>query len=205
MPLAFNSAYLTVDVTNTEVTALMLYCNVMIFVLFIILLDNLTYNSIYKKTYIGKIKVIMIVLLSYTIIYNSYLANICYSRTAIQQEQTISYFNRMITRIQMLDGYSTELPVAYINDFNKNMESVLVTQIDYQHAYRIKPYNMTSLINNYKWKDFMQLWNGYRPSEVSSEELQRLKELQEVQNMPCYPDDGSIKIIDGAIVIKFNN
>lgn len=30
-----------------------------------------------------------------------------------------------------------------------------------------------------------------------------LKEIPEVQNMPSYPDDGSIKIIDNVIVVKF--
>ena len=34
------------------------------------------------------------------------------------------------------------------------------------------------------------------------EEIVALMENEEVQAMPSYPDDGSVKIVDGVIVVK---
>lgn len=46
----------------------------------------------------------------------------------------------------------------------------------------------------------MRQWCGYNPTTLPQIEYQG---LEEVQNMPTYPSDGSIKIIGGAVVVKF--
>ena len=38
----------------------------------------------------------------------------------------------------------------------------------------------------------------------SNEDLKRLNESQLVEKMPTYPKEGSIKIIDGIIVVKLS-
>ena len=65
----------------------------------------------------------------------------------------------------------------------------------------IIPYNSETddLINNYVWHHYMNNWLGYNPMILHEHVL---KDNEEVKKMPSYPDDGSIKIIDGMIVIK---
>ncbi len=46
----------------------------------------------------------------------------------------------------------------------------------------------------------MKNWCGYDP--VTLDETEFL-ERDEIKQMPCYPDYGSIRVIDETVVIKF--
>ena len=46
----------------------------------------------------------------------------------------------------------------------------------------------------------MAFYNGYNP-EIVKEDVYKYDER--VINMPSYPDDGSIKIVDDVVVVKF--
>ena len=49
----------------------------------------------------------------------------------------------------------------------------------------------------------MAKYLGFRPKE--DKECDKYKELDSVKNMPCYPDDGSIQIIDNVVIVKFSS
>ena len=57
-------------------------------------------------------------------------------------------------------------------------------------------------LNDYVWALFENYWCGFQPEEVAPEQYEK---LQEVKEMPMYLDDGSIKVIDGVIVVKFRD
>ncbi len=45
---------------------------------------------------------------------------------------------------------------------------------------------------------------GFSPDVIwDDSELDAIREKDEVVNMPAYPDDGSIKVIDDIVVVKF--
>lgn len=46
---------------------------------------------------------------------------------------------------------------------------------------------------------YIDNWLGFSATCVDAEPFEVLKE---VKNMPSYPDDGSIKIIEGTVVVK---
>lgn len=105
-------------------------------------------------------------------------------------------------RIQSVEGYSPDLPVAYVNEWNKNPGSLWIGFIN-SDDYRIAAYNYDNIINLYNWESYMQMWCGYMAPRVSQETLSNYLAMPEVQKMPSYPAEGSIKIIDGVIVVKF--
>ena len=43
------------------------------------------------------------------------------------------------------------------------------------------------------------------PQEVDDAKREELESLDEVRNMPVYPNDGSIKMIDGILVVKITS
>lgn len=45
---------------------------------------------------------------------------------------------------------------------------------------------------------------GYSPVYIENEEKEKLKENLEIQEMLCYPKAGSIKVIDGIVVVKLS-
>ena len=59
----------------------------------------------------------------------------------------------------------------------------------------ISPYHNRRNVINY-----LEKWCGYAPPTVGDKKFRNKKEVKE---MPDYPDDGSIKIIDGTVVIKW--
>lgn len=206
LPLAVHSVFLTADTAETNIYSLMMFSDVMLYVSLIDATERLcgTGKTNPRLRRLGKIGYsATVVLLIYEMVYFSYIANVCYTKAAIQQEQTIGYFNRLIVRIQMTEGYSEGTNIAYVNEWNKNIENQPMWFID-QDGYSIAAYNYSSLINMYNWRDYMQMWCGFRAPEVSPEKLAEYAAMPEVQEMPTYPYDGSIKLIDGTIVVKFD-
>ena len=111
------------------------------------------------------------------------------------QEQAKSYFTSLINRIQTTDGYFSDMAIMYINDDKKRIGfSRAPENFD---RIRIPPYSGDSIINGYSWKTFMATWCGFRPEETE------IGGDDEIEEMPHYPDDGSIKVINNVAVVKF--
>lgn len=204
LPLAIHSVFLTADTATTNIYSLMMFGGVMVFVCLIGALERLENapgggGKLFRNWGV----LIPVILLSYMCVYFAYIANVCYTKAAIQQEQAIGYFNRLIVRIQMTEDYAPDKPVAYVYEINKNIESQPIGFID-SDGYSIAAYNYDSVINMYNWRDYMEMWCGFRAPEVSGEELQEYMHMPEVEAMPSYPYDGSVRVIDGVIVVKFD-
>lgn len=125
------------------------------------------------------------------------------------QQEAISYFNTLITRIQSTDGYKAEYPVCYIGEFDKRTDMLAgIGAIEYYDGVRgqfqdvnVDPYWMVDKrINNYAWRYFMNNWCGYYPEVISEDEF---ADDPMVQDMPRYPDQGSIVILNDTVVIRF--
>ena len=124
--------------------------------------------------------------------------NMAYLKATYAQQNAISYFTTLIAQIKETDGYSDDLPVTFLGEITDS--SVSTGDAD-KIFVRLFPYgSVDGYLNNYRWKEFMWQWCGYHPTVVSSEGF---ADLEEVQAMPHYPDDGSIKVIDGTVVVNF--
>ena len=52
------------------------------------------------------------------------------------------------------------------------------------------------------WRGFYRHWMNINFNSASADRYRKLQKNQEVAAMPCYPDPGSIRIIDGTLVVK---
>lgn len=111
-------------------------------------------------------------------------------------EQTVAYFETLVTRIKSVDGYSDKYPVAFIGE-NYEDDS-------FSNSWQNTPFwyggHTSILINRYSRDWFMSNYLGYTYETVSDEMLQKLE--VETKDMPSYPDSGSIAVIDGVVVVK---
>ena len=158
-----------------------------------------------KYESIKKSKFNTVVFISYIFIIfsNIYLSNLSSLKAEFVQSQAKTYFTNLIQRIESTDGYKPDMNVCFVNELKKNT-------IGYNESFKefdsIKYYvyiyglDFDDVINNYAWRRFMWLWNGYKPHVLPDDEY---KDIHEVKNMPSYPQNGSIKIIDNVIVVKF--
>lgn len=63
----------------------------------------------------------------------------------------------------------------------------------------------STYINAYSRNRWIQQYFGYKIPIANEETVRKLKKQPEVKEMPCWPDSGSIKVIDDTVVIKLQN
>lgn len=128
------------------------------------------------------------------------LDNALYLKAEFEQTRTIQYYTAMVAQIKSADGYEDDLPVALVG-LGNNQDST-VQNIEQLDAIRVIPYyGEKTLVNNYRVTTFISRWCGFSPQYADPEPFAT---LPEVSQMPCYPDDGSIQVIDGTVVVKIS-
>lgn len=201
-PLGMNFNFVLYGQTSTH--SLHMYQYILLFVYLAIFMDYTIQNvsevipvkavDVWGKKAIQTFAVA--VMFIFSILYIRY-DNMCYMQLEMRQEAAIRYFGTLATKIESIDGYHTDYPVAYINaDQKTNISDQMYIYYDTPVT---NPFNM-EVINSYNWMQFMEYWCGFAPMEISADEYAN---HPEVEVMPNYPNDGSIKIIDDVIVVKF--
>ena len=197
LPLCFNLICLISSVTPySHVHTLMLYAGSMLYMYCTWLLQYITRN----KNGLGhKVYRISTALMSLLVIMNVYFANACYLKAEIYQKQTLSEMTVLVTRIKSVEQYKDEMPVSFV--LTDNIDSTLTDNQAFSDI-KIVPFD-TGQIDPYTMErhlfDNLSVWCGFSPVYVDSECFEKMKEVQE---MPCYPDDGSIRIIENTVVVK---
>ena len=194
IPLAVNFIYFMCSVSTIH--SLMMYGQVFIYVYIIwILSDMMKEKNIRMCGCIVNATVIMLFVLC---LGYCRFDNICYLKAEYLQEQTKGYYSTLITQIKGVEGYTDEAKVVFINEFEK--EDKTLSDIPQFDEIQILPYDTRNWINDYAWRTTMKMWCGFDPETVDSSIYGQLPEVVE---MPSYPDAGSIKMVDGVVVVKF--
>lgn len=195
LPLSINLIQVMVQHGNFH--SLMVYTTVLILISPLVFIEKVGTNINYKLKSCWNC-VVMFSMLA-VIFFYSYYANIAYMKIDFVQSQSISYFTRLVTRIESTDGYRTDVPIAYINEDNKRIS---IPDLDkYNILQDLIPFSILPS-DNY-WTTYMSRWCGFSPKIVDGIATAKISSLSEVQDMPSYPDDGSIKIINDTLVVKF--
>ena len=126
--------------------------------------------------------------------------NQCYLKIVFQQQEAITWNTTLVTRIESAEGYTDELPVAFVNRENmqdRNLHNM--TEFDFL-TLSTYDQNIREYLNDWAWEAFLARWCGFGPKTAAPETV---ADWPEVQAMPSYPDDGSIQIIRDVVVVKF--
>lgn len=190
VPLAVN--FIFVMVIRWFIYDLMMYSQIILFVFLIWLLEYVDF----KKNIVYKVSLIVLI---YVCVFYCRYANVCYLKAEMMQSQATSYFTTLITRIKSLDGYTDKLPVAFINSSQKTDANW--PEIKEFEEIVIEPYTWECVINDNSWTTYMKFYCGYEPEIIEDTEV--LEQNEEVAAMPLYPNEGSVKLINGVIVVKF--
>lgn len=196
VPLAVNFIFVIVDRAYCYV--LMLYGKAMFFVFFAWILERTVGNL---DTRVGKsFKGICLGVLSIVVFLYCRYDNICYLQMELLQTQAIRYFTTLITRIQSTEGYDSWKYVSYIGKPDPGRNDNSIEPIPELDNIMFFPYWGLKNTLQGPWKDYMKLWCGYSAHETDQSYF---IDRPEVQAMPHYPAEGSIKVIDDTIVVKF--
>ena len=89
--------------------------------------------------------------------------------------------------------------MAYVGFHNKDTDASLPDS-PFPEDLSVIPYkDAWGIINGFAARSFIENWTGFAP-EINY----AFASHPEVKEMPCYPDQGSIKVIDDVLVVKFS-
>lgn len=186
------------------VHALHMYQMIMLFVLPFLFLCNADMKSQMesdKKKVQYFFKTMLIAMTAFTFIMGGLYVrydNFCYMESEVRQEKAIAYFTTLRARVESVEGYDPSMTVYFMNQIHKeNNVDEVTANYDYPATF---PFDFMIINSNY-WYEYMDLWTGWRPP--MGDESVYVNDPRE-QVMPAYPADGSIQILDGNVVVKFN-
>ena len=189
------SYFIYVMVGEVDAHGGMAFGEVMMFPLGAFIIEKIRENS--KLTAITSSACIVIMFII-AVMFARY-ANVCYLKAYVMQSEAISYYDTLIARMQSAEGYTKDTPIVYIGDQNKNDEDLNGTAL-FDPIY-LPPFQGSSLINDFAWEETMNIWCGFSRVEAEEDEI---TDMDTVEAMPVYPDEGSIKMVDGILVVKFS-
>lgn len=198
IPFAINFVYIMCDTRNTEVHSLMMFPYISLY-FFVVISFSEMQCLLSDKSFILKLKNIALGVVMVSIILNVRYSNMCYVKGIFLQEQAISYFTVLRNRIETVDGYQEGMPVVYINQYDKSISNIY--QPEGFEEVQILPFSVDTIINDFAWQKFMGYWCGYYPNIYW--DMESFDENDVVKQMPSYPNDGSIRIINDTLVVKF--
>lgn len=125
----------------------------------------------------------------------AHYANEYYLQLQLDYTNSVSFFTTLITQIKSVEGYDETLPVSFVGEpddatFFNSYNYFPNTTLGGMHEY----VQMSTRIH------FMTVYCGYNPPKPT----QDLCDDPTVLAMPTYPQDGSIQMVDGTVVVKFS-
>ena len=197
MPLAMNIS----DLLSGTSHDLMHYAY-WLFYLFALLLFRWSkeHKSFFKANIIQRVVVIA---LGVTIFDNVQISNTIYVEKELVQESTLSTITRVLAQIEEQEGYVLgETPVAFIGSGGPVQKGVP----GIWKAQEITGgYSVSSITYQQTYKAYFENVLQYPIQLCDLDELNFLKESEEVKQMPVFPNKGSVQSIGNVIVVKMCN
>lgn len=191
LPLGLNSIYLA---GALWVYDLMMYSMAMLFFVPFVFLEAMDKNRLRKVCVCASCLVT-----AYTCIFYMTYGNRCYMDAALTQQKTISWMNQLIAQIKATPGYRDDLQIVF---FDEPVEDASFSA-DTEYNVAITHYGNFDVRNSYNWTKFMRKWCGFEMQSAAPEVCGALLQRPDVQGMPSYPQDGSIRIFDDVIVVRY--
>lgn len=195
LPIGMNISRILMRDFSHEIMHYSIY---MFYILPVLMLDR-TYNL---KIGNGKIfKYTIFAILLVVMMGNFRLANKAYLIKDFEQDANLSLFTRILDDMNEIEEYKDgQTPVAFIgrplNQIRRNQDFVINDITGMRRSF--VPY--------YSYSERYQAYFNYilmtNTIFVSEEKIDEISDDKRAINMPVYPSKGSIKMIDGVLVVK---
>lgn len=188
-PIAVN--FVVIMCPDSNIYTLMVYAFVLVLAMPVIVLEELPVKNVMP---VAAYAVLAVIISLY-----AYYANVNYTSLYYANRQTENYCNSLVTQVRMTEGFDTEKEWAFIGKVKDPLLSNTWQEVPYYggNATNVK------LLTSYSWYRWIENYMGYELPMASDETIEQLKNSEEVQQMPCWPNAGSIKVVEDTVVIKF--
>ena len=120
----------------------------------------------------------------------------------ILNRATQSYLTRMMTRVEDCDSYTPDTEVVIIGTIpDEQMHSAIESYAQVTH-YSV-PIHQLATLNKHIYY-YLNDWLSIPIEEPSQETMAAVAGSDAFAAMPLYPQQGSVKVIDGRVVVKLS-
>jgi len=130
---------------------------------------------------------------------NVYFANSFYLRCELQYENVKAFYTAMLPRVMQTEGFNEGTKVAIIGEMGALRYDV-DEHFDFD-KFQLPGNNITKTTHA---KDIINNYLGMDIPLADEEETERLRQTEAFAAMPCYPYDGSVRMIEGVVVVKLS-
>lgn len=128
-----------------------------------------------------------------------YQANVNYTANYFINRQTENYVASIVTQVRMTEGFDADKKWALLGEIQ---DPLLDSPWEYElsNGGLFDTERTLNDISQYYW-----FWTyvGYHLPMVDAGEAEVLRNSPEVKSMPCWPAEGSVKVVGDVVVIKF--
>lgn len=127
---------------------------------------------------------------------NVLYANRLYLKMKLEYENAYAFYSGLTARVKAADGYGAGTMVLLTGDAHELLHTS--SEIDTSDLVGI----MEGLINVYSRSDFLTYYAGFDPPTFDWAQWDASGAAAEIEDMPIYPYDGSVKCIGDFVVVK---
>lgn len=206
LPIGMNVVYLLSTSADYHVDTLMVYGNIFVFLLPVFLIERLDVAEVkagLQTTILSCVTWIQILALAVMAFGYIYLDNAAYMKAEIAEEQAVAYYTELVANIKSADGFTDDMEIVFVgwNNLEDGTNAKLDT-VDQLEAVKLEKFpRFTDIITYGGSIYFMQEHLGFG-NELVVEDDGTMADTPEVQAMPTYPNDGSIAVVDGKLIVK---
>ncbi len=192
LPLAINAMFLAMS--KDSIHTLVIYSFVAIYILAAMLAERLAGGAaLWQRAARDAVYVILAAVL----LGNVYFANEVYLEMYLEYENAYSFYSILLTRAENTEGFTYGTKIAIIGK-----QDNAVTSFDGKLDLGYITGPSRSLINAYSRENFIRRYLGSNVLLATEAECTALAATDEFADMAEYPYYGSIKTIDGYVVVK---
>lgn len=193
-PLAVN--FIEVMVPAGGIYTLMLYPMVLLPCLPLMLLEIVPQARIREYFRCSVTTTAAILVLLY-----AYFANVNYLALYFVNRQVENYVSAIVVQARMTEGFRSDMEWALLGEID---DLLLDGPWDEEAVYGGIG-GPEYLMNQYSLNQWFQHYVGYDIPFADKERIQAISKMDEISSMPCWPDYGSIQVVDNTVIIKGTN
>jgi len=148
--------------------------------------------------------VLFLTIVSTLSVYNNiYVTNKVYFKVGVTNQNSENYANRIISRIEMVDGYTDQTKVVFLG--NPDSRTHFTQKYDPRDVQPFIIANHLTRLYSFKYypSRFLGFNNVINDYDEITEDIEHLRNV--IESMPVYPAHNSIQMIDDTIYVKFKD
>ncbi len=129
-----------------------------------------------------------------------YTNNVSYLRLQVRYENSIAVANRIAGRVESLEGYTPQTPVALVGSLPDGLYGTGIPALFDPHP--LTGTDSRSLLSYYSARDLLEHYAALRMPGFTDEQWQSVYGSDLIYEMPCWPEAGSVILYNGVAVVK---